>query len=194
MARTRTDKRADRLIPALLSDTLSEAEGCLLLTRLFRARGYAIARNVRFREYGVSFDIDGWDAKARVGFEFLSSEHEDHDDLTLAEFKDLMLAQQRGELAVFIIDEAEALSVAELTAAANDFLDGVALAPPTPTGDRRSSAAKKSTAKKSTGKKAAANTVAANTVAANPVAGAKKSPRRTARPQARRVVKRRRRK
>jgi len=189
MARTRARTRSDRLIPALLSETLSEAEGCLLLTRLFRDRGYTIARNVRFRDHGVSFDIDGWDAKARVGFEFLSSEHEDHDDLTLAEFKDLMLAQQRGELAVFIIDEAEALSVAELTAAANDFLDGVALAPPTPTGDRRSSAAKKSTAKKSTGKKAAVNTVAAN-----PVAGAKKSPRRTARPQARRVVKRRRRK
>jgi len=179
MARTRTDKRADRLIPALLSDTLSEAEGCLLLTRLFRARGYAIARNVRFREYGVSFDIDGWDAKARVGFEFLSSEHEDHDDLTLEEFKDLMLAQQRGELAVLIIDEAEALSEAELTAAATDFLDDVALSPPAVKSRRRPSAARTMAAKKTAAKKTPAG---------------KTSARRTARPKTRRVVKRRRRK
>jgi len=179
MARTRTDRRADRLIPALLSETVSEAEGCLLLTRLFRARGYAIKRNVRFREHGVSFDIDGWDAKARVGFEFLSSEQEDHDDLTLEEFKDLMLAQQRGELAVFIIDEAEALSEAELTAAANDFLDDVTLAPPVVKAVRRPSAARR---------------MAAKAAAAKEPAAGKTSGRRTARPKGRRVVKRRRRK
>ena len=185
MARTRTGSRSDALIPALLSDTLSEAEGCLLLTRLFRARGYTIARNVRFRDHGVSFDIDGWDAKARVGFEFLSSEYADHDNLTLEEFKDLMLAQQRGDLAVFIIDEAEALSAAELMAAANDFLDDVALAPPASAGSRRPAAAKKPTAAKkpaaatSTGKKSPAPT---------------SSGRRTPRAPGRRVVKRRRRK
>jgi len=54
-----------------MSDTLSEFEGCTLLARLFRRRGYAIERNVMFREYGVEFHIDGWDRKARVGFEFL---------------------------------------------------------------------------------------------------------------------------
>ena len=179
MARSRTDTRADRLIPALLSDTFSEAEGCLLLTRLFRARGYTVKRNVRFREYGVSFDIDGWDAKARVGFEFLSSEQEDHDDLTLEEFKDLMLAQQRGELAVFIIDEAEALSEFELTAAANEFLDDVALAPPALKRVRRPSAGR---------------TMAARASAAKKPAAKKASARRTPRVKTRRVVKRRRRK
>ena len=60
-------------------DLLSETKACDLLARLFRARGYTIARNISFREYGVSFHIDGWDAKARVGFEFLTSEDEDHD-------------------------------------------------------------------------------------------------------------------
>ena len=49
-----------------MSDTVSEAEGCKLLARLFRDRGYAIKRNVPFDEYGVSFHIDGWDAAARV--------------------------------------------------------------------------------------------------------------------------------
>lgn len=111
-----------------MSDTLSETAGCDLLARLFRSRGYAIARNVDFHEYGVSFHVDGWDAKARVGFEFLTSEDDDHDDLTLDEYKSLMAAQQRGELALFIIDEVEPLSATALSASAIEFLDEVAAA------------------------------------------------------------------
>lgn len=106
-----------------MSETLSEAAGCELLARLFRARGYAVRRNVPFREYGVSFDIDGWDPAARVGFEFLSSERADHQDLSLAEFERLKDAEQRGELSLFIIDEVEPLSAEALSAAAGDFLD-----------------------------------------------------------------------
>ena len=109
-----------------MSEFLSETEGCDLLARLFRARGYAIARNLLFREYGVEFHVDGWDAKARVGFEFLSSEDDDHDDLNLSEYQTLAAAQQRGELALFIIDEVEPLSAADLALQANEFLDEVA--------------------------------------------------------------------
>ena len=109
-----------------MSDTVSETKACDLLARLFRSRGYVIARNVVFREYGVEFHADGWDPKARIGFEFLSSEDDDHDDLTLAEYQTLMAAQQRGELALFIIDEVEPLSAAELVAAAEEFLDEAA--------------------------------------------------------------------
>lgn len=108
------------------TDPLSETKACDLLARLFRGRGYSPARNIPFREYGVAFHIDGWDAKARVGFEFLTSEDEDHDDLTLAEYKMLMDAQQRGELALFIVDEVEPLSVADLSASVEEFLDEVA--------------------------------------------------------------------
>ena len=109
-----------------MSEFLSETEGCDLLARLFRARGYAIERNLLFREYGVEFHVDGWDAKARVGFEFLSSEDDDHDDLNLSEYQTLAAAQQRGELALFIIDEVEPLSNADLALQANEFLDEVA--------------------------------------------------------------------
>jgi hypothetical protein len=111
-------------MPAI--DLLSETKACDLLARLFRARGYSIARNIPFREYGVSFHIDGWDAKARVGFEFLTSEDEDHDDLTLDEYKTLMAAQQRGELSLFVIDEVEPLSTADLTEMTEEFLDEMA--------------------------------------------------------------------
>ena len=109
-----------------MSEFLSETQGCDLLTRLFRARGYAIERNLLFREYGVEFHVDGWDATKRVGFEFLSSEDDDHDDLSLSEYQALGVAEQRGELALFIIDEVEPLSAADLALQANDFLDEVA--------------------------------------------------------------------
>lgn len=135
-----------------MSETLSEFEGCTLLARLFRRRGYAIERNVMFREYGVEFHIDGWDRKARVGFEFLTSEDDDHDDLTLEEYNTLTDAQHRGELALFIIDEVEPLSPADLLAEASDFLDEVEA-------DRRPrKPSRKKTLKKSARKKAAKKT------------------------------------
>jgi len=109
-----------------VTDLLSEIEGCDLLARLFRARGYTLQRNVHFREYGVEFHIDGWDPKARVGFEFLTSEDDDHDDLTLEEYKTLTAAQRRGDLALFIIDEVEPVSAEALVAEAHEFLDEVA--------------------------------------------------------------------
>lgn len=109
-----------------MSDTLSETAACDLLARLFRARGYAITRNIMFREYGVSFHIDGWDAKSRIGFEFLTSEDDDHDDLSLEEYKTLMAAQKRGELSLFVMDEVEPMSAVDLTASVHEFLDEVA--------------------------------------------------------------------
>lgn len=145
-----------------MSDFLSETEGCDLLTRLFKARGFAIERNVLFREYGVEFHVDGWDAKARVGFEFLTSEDDDHDDLTVEEYQTLATAQQKGELSLFILDEVEPLSAKDLAASAHEFLDEVAEAVQARrTGavmskrpSRKKAAAKQSKAKKTLNKKA----------------------------------------
>ena len=139
-----------------MSETLSEFEGCTHLSRLFRRRGYVIERNVMFREYGVEFHIDGWDKKARVGFEFLTSEDDDHDDLDLEEYKALSDAQQRGELAVFIIDEVEPVSTEALIEEANEFLDEVELNRPlrkAPAPSKKKKAKKKKKAAKKTSKK-----------------------------------------
>jgi len=149
-------------------DLLSETKACDLLARLFRARGYTIVRNIEFREYGVSFHIDGWDAKARVGFEFLTSEDEDHDDLTLREYQTLMAAQQRGELALLILDEVEPLSVADLKAMADEFLDEAAAAAKAQAASRRRTtpkAAGKKPAKAAVKKKPATKVAAAKSVA-----------------------------
>jgi hypothetical protein len=137
--------------PELVSmpETLSETRACDLLARLFRARGYTIRRNIMFREYGVVFHIDGWDAKNRIGFEFLTSEDDDHDDLSLEEYKTLMAAQQRGELSLLIMDEVEPLSVADLTATVHEFLDEVAEARlPRPVRKTATKAGKKAAQKK----------------------------------------------
>jgi hypothetical protein len=168
-----------------MSDFLSETEGCDLLARLFRARGYTIVRNLPFHEYGVEFHIDGWDAQARVGFEFLSSEDDDHDDLSLAEYQVLAAAQQRGELALFIIDEVEPLSVADLQESVNEFLDEVAearLSRPKITPARKAAVTNKTVTKKTMTNKTATNKTATNKTATNkkPVAGKKSAAKRPA--------------
>ncbi|MFM1903254.1 MAG: hypothetical protein RLZZ440_1154 [Planctomycetota bacterium] len=164
-------------------DLLSETRACDLLARLFRGRGYKVARNIPFREFGVSFHIDGWDAKARVGFEFLTSEDDDHDDLTLEEYKTLMDAQQRGELALFIIDEVEPMSVEDLTYTVNEFLDEVAEAA---RGMRRAKAAGRKRATKKAKKQAARPAAASGRAAAKAAklkpAGKKAAPRKPATP------------
>jgi hypothetical protein len=165
-----------------MSEFLSETQGCDLLTRLFRSRGYSIIRNLPFREYGVDFHIDGWDAKARVGFEFLTSEDEDHDDLSLSEYKTLSDAQQRGELALFIIDEVEPLSSDDLTAQANEFLDEVAAAVRAQSTSRGRSPGK--AAKKKSAKKAATKT------AKKTGPDAKAAPRKATKPAAAKATKR----
>ena len=153
-----------------MADTLTEMQGCDLLARLFSKRGYTIERNVMFREYGVEFHIDGWDPRARVGFEFLTSEDDDHTDLTLEEYNELTAAQRRGELALFIIDEVEPLAAEDLAAEAHEFLDEVADAihARLKAGTRGPKKAKKKTARKA----AAASGRAA---AKKPVRAGKKS-------------------
>lgn len=191
-----------------MTDAVSETKACDLLARLFKSRGYAVSRNVMFREYGVEFHADGWDPRARVGFEFLSSEDDDHDDLTLAEYQTLMAAQKRGELSLFIIDEVEPVSAADLVRAATDFLDEVAAAKvrrasrsPQPAGKGRAAkqppakpataagqraakpAAKKAAGKKSATKKSAAKTTARKKTALKKTATPKTTPRTVAAPR-----------
>jgi hypothetical protein len=175
-----------RSFPMPAIDQLSETKACDLLARLFRSRGYTIARNIPFREYGVSFHIDGWDAKARVGFEFLTSEDEDHDDLSLEEYKTLMAAQQRGELALFVVDEVEPLSTADLTEMTEEFLEEMAEAVAARKAGRRR--AKKKTAKRAA-KKAAKKAAAKGSRKAAVKRPAKKRPAKKAAKQAQAATK-----
>lgn len=105
---------------------LDEAGGCEVLARVFAQRGFSIQRNVTFAEQGVEFVADGWDPKARVGFEYLTHAAGDHLDLTDDEMAKLVARMEAGELFFFVIDETDIESADELAWAANRFLDEVA--------------------------------------------------------------------
>lgn len=104
---------------------LTEVEGCELLTRVFTARGYQIARDVPIDLPGVAFVADGWDANKRVGFEYMTRAAGDHLDLEGPEIAALAAMMERGELAIFVIDEVVIADPAELEWAAGAFLDEV---------------------------------------------------------------------
>lgn len=105
---------------------LAEDEGCEVLREVFTRRGYTVAREVAFAEGDLRFTIDGWDAAARVGYEYLTRASGDHDDLTPAELAALGERIERGELYVFVIDEASVADADALRWAAERFLDEVA--------------------------------------------------------------------
>jgi hypothetical protein len=94
---------------------------------VFTERGFNIIREFPFREGAVAFEVDGWDPEARIGFEYLTREAGDHDDLTRIEFEKLTEAMRRGELHIFVIDEGEIENEEELAAAGHAFIDEVTL-------------------------------------------------------------------
>jgi hypothetical protein len=101
---------------------MKEAEGTALLTARFEEAGYRVARDFHFHEGDISVDLDGWDAEARVGFEYITREAGDDrqfDPPTLARFEQRM---DKGELFVLLVDEEEAVTAEALDAAARGFL------------------------------------------------------------------------
>ncbi len=104
---------------------LDEDAGCAVLARVFAARGFSIQRNANFSEDGVAFVADGWDAQARVGFEYLTHAAGDRHDLTPEEMATLAARMEAGELFFFVIDEVEIASADDLEWAAHRFLDEV---------------------------------------------------------------------
>ena len=105
---------------------MTEAEGTALLLSRFTEAGFAIAADFHFHEGDIEVDLDGWDAAARVGYEYITAEAGDDkqfDPATLARFEARM---EKGELYVMLIDEHEAVTADALDAAARGFLAEVA--------------------------------------------------------------------
>ncbi len=101
---------------------MTEAEGCALLLAKFTAAGYTIVPDFHFHESDIEVDLDGWDGKARVGYEYITREAHDElqfDDATLARFEARM---EKGELFVLLIDEHDAVTKEALATAADGFL------------------------------------------------------------------------
>jgi hypothetical protein len=137
---------------------MTERDACALLKARFEAAGYTIAENQPFDEDGIAFEIDGFDAEARVGYEYVTDEAGDTWDVDDAVVAALAAHLRAGTLSVLVIGENDAPDAASLARAADAFLAGLAA----PKGAKQKPAApKKPAAKKPAAKKPAAKKPAA---------------------------------
>ena len=102
---------------------LSENQSREILREIFEARGLQIAEDFPFRERGVAFSIDGWDAAKRIGYEFMTEREHDHEDLNPDELGQIWQWNAEGSLHLLIIDETEVETADDLKAQAHAFLD-----------------------------------------------------------------------
>ena len=104
---------------------LTEARGCQILAEVFTGRGHPIARDVDFDDAGVSFVIDGWCEKSRVGFEYRTHAAADKVDLDDTELLRLGEAMEEGRFFILVIDEDDVGTADDLRLYGNAFLDEV---------------------------------------------------------------------
>jgi hypothetical protein len=135
---------------------MTESDACALLKARFEKAGYAIAENVPFDEDGIRFDIDGFDAGKRVGYEYITDEAGDTWDVDGDVIAALDARRAAGELFVLVIAEASARDAKALARAADEFLatlaNGATKAPKKPAA-KKPAAAKKAPAKKKPAKR-----------------------------------------
>lgn len=101
---------------------VEERAACAQLKRRFEAAGFRIRENQTFDEDGVWFEIDGFDAERRVGYEYITAEAGDGWDVDGKVVAALAERRQRGELHVLVVDEADAPDAASLDRAIDAFL------------------------------------------------------------------------
>jgi hypothetical protein len=104
---------------------VDERSACAQLKRRFEAAGFHIKENQPFDEHGVRFDIDGFDAARRVGYEYVTDEAGDGWDVDGDVIAALAERRTRGELHVLVVDEDDAPDPAALDAAIDEFLGGL---------------------------------------------------------------------
>ena len=134
---------------------MDERTACALLKQRFEAAGYNIVENRPFEENGISFEIDGYDAEARVGYEYISAEAGDSWDVDGSVVAAMDERHKKGEIHILFVDEADA---AEIEERADKFLASLkktkklaakkAVAKKEPAAKKKEPAAKKATAKK----------------------------------------------
>lgn len=104
---------------------MEERKACAHLKQKFEAAGFFIEENQSFDEGGVRFDMDGFDARMRVGYEYVTREAGDDWDVDGEVINALAERMKRGELYVLVIDEANAPDEKSLGKAADAFLEAL---------------------------------------------------------------------
>lgn len=101
---------------------MEERAACAQLKQRFEAAGFRIKENILFDEHGVRFEIDGFDADSRVGYEYVTREAGDGWDVDGDVIAALDERRSRGELHVLIVDEDDAPDKASLDQEIDSFL------------------------------------------------------------------------
>jgi hypothetical protein len=101
---------------------MDERSACAALKQRFEQAGLRIVENVPFDEDGVRFEIDGFDAARRIGYEFISEEAGDSWDVGDDVIAELAKRRAAGDVFIFLIAESEAPDKATLLAKADTFL------------------------------------------------------------------------
>jgi len=101
---------------------MEERKACDLLKKRFEQAGFRIEENRPFDEDGVQFEIDGFDADSRVGYEYVTAESGDGWDVDGDVIAALDERKQKGELYVLVVDEDKAPDEASLGRQADAFL------------------------------------------------------------------------
>ena len=134
---------------------MTERDACALLKARFEKAGFKIAENVPFDEDGVRFEVDGFDAGKRVGYEYVTEEAGDGWDVDGTVIAALEARRDAGELYILVVDEKDASDAAALTRAADVFLEQLADLDDDDKDDKDDKPAGKKPAKKAAAKKPA---------------------------------------
>jgi hypothetical protein len=106
-------------------EAVDEAKGAEILRERFTRAGCTVLANVPFDILGKRVHLDGWDAAKKVGFEYITGEAGDRDELTPDVVAELEAMMDRGEVFVFLFDEREAVTAEALALAADRFLEAL---------------------------------------------------------------------
>jgi hypothetical protein len=132
---------------------MTERDACALLKARFEKAGFEIVENIMLDEQGVHFEIDGYDAGKRVGYEYVTEEAGDSWDVDGVVIDALNAARRAGELSVLVVSETDAPDAASLGKAADRFLASLDEKPTKPA--KKSATKKPAPAKKPATKKSA---------------------------------------
>lgn len=101
---------------------MQERQASALLKARFESAGFTIAENVTLDEDGLRFEVDGFDADKRVGYEYVTAEAGDSWDVDGDVIAELAARRARGEIRILVVNEQEAPDEASLGRAADAFL------------------------------------------------------------------------
>lgn len=101
---------------------LSEKDGTDLLRRCFEDAGLRVEVDHSMTVRGKVIRLDGFDPERNIGFEYLTHEANDREEISSEVVEALEEKMHAGELFVLLVDEAEVDSAATLEHAAQHFL------------------------------------------------------------------------